>query len=137
MFWQKKPMAQPTTPLKLNGGRVFEVVGEGSYQRALDTICGGKCEDGYQMPKQATLVPEPANPHDRNAVAVFIDGHKVAYIPRGEAPPYQKLLLGLARRGFYCWCDATIVGGWLRGKNDEGHYGVKLDLADARHAVPR
>jgi len=30
----------------------------------------------------ATLVPEPSNPHDPNAVAVVIDGHHVGYIPR-------------------------------------------------------
>ena len=39
-----------------------------------------------------TLQREPYNPYDRHAVAVYWQGHKVGYIPRGENRVIAKLL---------------------------------------------
>src|SRR5690606_12065765 len=63
----------------------FEVVGESHRQDALSAICGGPCEEGHELYCTATLRPEPTNPHDRNAVAVDIDGRHVAYLSRSDA----------------------------------------------------
>ena len=38
------------------------------------------------------LIPEPDNPWDRNAVAVYIDGRKVGYLPRETSAAYAALL---------------------------------------------
>lgn len=93
------------------------VRGESHYQDALSDLCGGKIEGGHKFACEADLVPEPDNPHDPNAVAVFIQGRKVGYLPRQSARRFGKA----AKR-----CPAQIVGGW-RDASGEGHFGVELD----------
>ena len=51
-------------------------MGESLYQPALRRITGGRDFHGdftQAMAVSAVLVPEPDNPHDRNAVRVDID----------------------------------------------------------------
>jgi hypothetical protein len=118
-------------PVHLARGRgfTFEIVGEASYQAALDTICGGKCEDGYNLPVVAQLCFQEDNPYDSNAIMVLIDGKVVGYIPRDLAPEMRDAILKLDPEERPVTCDAKVVGGWIRDPNDEGHYGVKLSLS--------
>lgn len=51
-----------------DGSFGYDIVGEASYQRALDHICGGKCEDGHALEVAAVLIEEPDNPVDPNAI---------------------------------------------------------------------
>lgn len=109
----------------------FPIVGESNYQDALETLCGGRTEDGAEFYCAVVLVPEPSNPHDRNAVAAFIKGHKVGYLSREVAADAvrafrsARVLEGVA--------GAVIVGGWERPRKgrapDRGHFGVRLDVA--------
>jgi hypothetical protein len=55
-----KPVDAELEPFVLLGGKTVQVVGESYYQDALDAICGGKCDEGYQLMCQAELRPEPA-----------------------------------------------------------------------------
>ena len=80
--------ARKPQPLMLDGGQRVNIVGEASYQDALDRICGGKCEAGHDLTVKATLVPEP-HPYDPNAVMVQIDGMPVGYLCRDDAVAYQ------------------------------------------------
>ena len=64
--------------LLLPAGDIQDVVGESHYQAELEAIVGGKSEAACEVEKWAHLVPEPENPYDRNAVAVYIEGRKVA-----------------------------------------------------------
>jgi hypothetical protein len=71
--WQASaPTARPGPAEYLVGDGEFltEVVGESNYQRALETICGGRCEEGHNKHVVATLVLEDSNRHDSNAVRV-------------------------------------------------------------------
>lgn len=122
--------------LVLRGGRTVEAVGESYYQDALARVCGGKTYDGHQHPCIATLVPEPHNPYDRNAVGIYVDGQKVGHLSRSDAAAYQPLLARLANDGVVGTCTAMIVGGWDRGAGDEGHFGIRLDLAPPEWAHP-
>ena len=109
-----------------DGDFEFDVVGEASYQDALDRITGGKTDAGHEHECLATLIREPHNPHDSNAIAVFIEGRKVGYIARREASAISEMM---DRNGFDRFtADAMIVGGWDRGSRGQAHYGVKLDL---------
>jgi hypothetical protein len=105
----------------------FDIVGEASYQTALRAIAGPKSEDGVRRRCTAYLILEDSNPHDRNAVRVDIDGLTVGYLDRRMAKQYRA---ELARQKWSATmqADAVIVGGWKRGRSDEGSYGVKLDL---------
>lgn len=106
----------------------FEVVGESHRQDALSAICGGPCEEGHEFYCVATLRPEPSNPHDRNAVAVDVEGRHVAYLAREDAVDFLSEVRRLGVVGRRIECDAVINGGWDRGERGAGHFGVELDL---------
>ena len=127
-FKRSSEKADELEPVVLPGGRAVEVVGESYYQDALDAICGGKCEDGHQLLCQAELRPEPHNEYDNHAVGVYVDGRKVGHLSRADAKKRQTDLLALRAQGKRPMCGALISGGWLRGPDDEGHYGIRLDL---------
>lgn len=118
-----------SAPLRIVGdGRFdYEIVGESYYQAALDEICGGKCVEGHQIELPAALVPDPTNEHDPNAVKVVIRGKHVGFLARSEAAAYRKALSTAGRGAATAQTSAKIVGGWDDGE-DEGHYGVKLDI---------
>ncbi len=101
----------------------FDVVGESGYQDALSEICGGKTREGHNLECVAYLVPEPDNPHDESAIAVYIDNLKVGYLPRVVTKRVAEILAGRIIS-----VDAVIVGGWRRPSGSEGHFGVKLDF---------
>jgi hypothetical protein len=107
----------------------FDIVGEASYQDALDDLCGGKCEEGFNLPALAQLCFQEDNPHDANAIVVLIDRRVVGYVARDRAPSMRAEILRLNPSERPVTCNAKIVGGWARGRGDEGHYGVKLSLA--------
>ena len=127
-------MPSKSLPIALAGPGDFEheVVGESFYQDALDAICGGKCEDGHEKQCTAILRPEPTNKYDKNAVAVVIEGRKVAHLSRDDAMEFHDDMRRLGLAGQEAMCNARINGGWSRarkgGRTEEGHYGVELDL---------
>jgi Protein of unknown function (DUF4236)/HIRAN domain len=114
-----------------DGAYRYEVVGESHYQTELAAIVGGRTEDSASHECAAVLVPEPNNPYDPNAIYVCIGGHKVGYLARDCAVSFG---MALAQEGYgEASCRALIVGGWDRGKNDQGSFGVKLDIALPLH----
>jgi hypothetical protein len=117
--------------LRGNGQYSFAVVGESHYQAELEELVGGRTEESAEHYCQAELIPEPDNPFDRNAVYVSIAGEKVGYLPRQTVVRYNEARL--ARAVEIGWCAAVIVGGWERGEDDRGHFGVKLDVAQPFH----
>lgn len=119
---------QPVARLPGPGKYGVDVVGESKYQSSLEAICGGKCEDGHKKTVEAILVHEDANPYDNKAVRVDIDGKTVGYLSREEARQYRKALKNAGHAGITASCSAVILGGWIRGSTDQGHFGVKLDL---------
>ncbi len=126
------PISAPTFHIDGDGDFEQEVVGESYYQDALSAICGGHCDEGHEHECVATLVPEPDNPHDSNAVAVLIEGRKVGHLPRVAALVYTTALARHGNPAARFTCDAEIRGGWRRerrnGQVDEGGFGVWLDL---------
>jgi HIRAN domain len=110
-----------------NGQYSFAVVGESHHQIELEEIVGGRTEESADFECAALLVSEPDNSFDPNAIMVFITGEKVGYLPRKAAARYNE-----ARQAHgidLAVCDATIVGGWDRGDDDVGHFGVRLDVS--------
>jgi hypothetical protein len=99
------------------------VVGESFCEDAFLAICGPRRPEGYELLVDAVLVPEQDNRHDTKAVRVEVKGKKVGYLSRSIARRYR---MRFGRRTVYC--RAKIIGGWDRGGNDTGHFGVRLDL---------
>lgn len=110
------------------GDFACEVVGESNYQHHLEQIAGGRSDESARLSKQAILVLEDDNAHDKNAVCVFIDGLRVGYLSRDMAKSYRRRLKQQSLPIAHYRCDALIVGGWDRGGGDVGHFGVRLDL---------
>jgi hypothetical protein len=120
---------RPAEARSLAGDGLFrvEVVGESHYQAVLEEICGGHTEKGVRHDCVAMLVPEPENPHDRNAIRVDINGRTVGYLSRADAVGYRDGL-NLAGAAIHpLRCRAVIRGGWKR-PDGLGYFGVMLDL---------
>lgn len=110
----------------------IDVVGESQYQRAIEIAAGGRTEDGSNAIVEAILVLEDSNPYDDQAVQVRIGGRVVGYLSRENARNYRRELAAIGHPKITTRCQAKIVGGWDRGPDDRGHFGVKLDLPPAR-----
>jgi hypothetical protein len=106
----------------------IHIVGESHHQLALNQICGGKIYDGHNNILTAELIHEDDNPFDDKAIRIDIDGMTVGHFSRKIAREYRTRIAEAGYPGVTAFCKAKIVGGWKRGKNDEGHYGVRLDL---------
>jgi hypothetical protein len=119
----------------LSGDLTFPVkcVGTSYRARSLEQICGAGKWDGNNLMVTAVLVLEDVNPYDPNAVRIDIEEKPVGYLSRADAVRYREMLVrrGLPKRRHHCW--ARITGGWERGGNDRGHYGVRLDLQLPNH----
>lgn len=127
-------MTTPVTRIR-NGPGTFsvDVVGESRFQDALTTICGGRTARGHRLRVEAFLVPQDNNPGDRHAVRVYIDRKTVGFLEGATARQFRRGLhkAGLNGNGVAVRCNAIIVGGWDRGGEDQGFFGVKLDLPNA------
>jgi len=90
----------------------FEIVGESYFQAALRKIRNSRCmaEDNDF---EAYVVTEPDNLHDANACAVFIEGFKVGYLPRGAAASFVAQIADQGIHGVSCFqLRAKLVGGF-------------------------
>ncbi|MFC6157254.1 HIRAN domain-containing protein [Kribbella jiaozuonensis] len=118
--------AAPTIQM-LGGHEDLEVVGESNYQPALWEICGRQLGQRVRHPIVGVLVPEPQNPYDSNAIAVFVEGHIVGYLDRQTASLYiQGLHELMASSGAYIALDGVVVGGGHR-TDGPGRLGIWLE----------
>jgi hypothetical protein len=119
-------------PGRESGEPLLRAVGESFHQPALEAACGRRNGEEVFFDCEATLVPEPDNRFDGNAVRVEIGGHLTAHLARADAAEYQPLLLELRETGYTALCRALIVG---RDANDPDsqttNLGVCLDVASA------
>lgn len=106
----------------------IEVVGESKYQRTIQAIAGPRSHEGHEIHTQATLVPEPNNRYDENAICVKIDGKRVGYLDRETAIEWRDHLAAQGLPIATYRAPAVIRGGWDRGGNDQGHFGIRLRL---------
>ena len=113
----------------LRGRQLINVAGESHYQEALRELAGTAGGDVVRIEVEASLVPEPDNPHDPNAVMVQISERLVGYLPRDAAVAYGPILQAVAGRGRTAACEAMIAG---RGGAD-AVLGVFLRLPEPDH----
>ena len=112
-----------------NGKFNFEIVGESNYQGALEMICGGRDEESAKQRAEASLVLENDNPYDDKAVRIDISGKTVGYLSKVNARKYREFLVIRNYGNIVGVCQAIVVGGWSRSKEETGSFGVKLDLS--------
>ncbi len=118
--------AADVTATLYEGDVDLEVRGESFYQENLQQVV-------QQLGRSvlALLVPEPKNPYDSNAVAVWVGGLKVGHLSREDAEVYQPAVIRLQREaGNPVALTGRIVGGdsgksfgiWL--KHDPEDFGL-------------
>jgi HIRAN domain len=78
----------------LEGDELIRVVGTSHYQDALLELAPRESDEEIRVNTVATLVPEPDNPHDPQAIAVHIDGKLVGYLSRDENRRWQEVAGG-------------------------------------------
>ena len=78
----------------------------------------------------AELVPEPGNRFDPEAVAVEIDDRPVGYLRHEDAIWLRPLIDDSLDMHGLATCEAVIRGGWDRGRDEVGWFGVTLLLPD-------
>jgi hypothetical protein len=95
----------------------LSAVGESQYQPALQRAAqfGRVC--------WATLLPEPHNPFDGNAVAVQIQGETVGYLSRADARRYQSRLQSLKQ-------PMNVPAKLIGGTSDKPSFGLMLDCRE-------
>lgn len=132
------PHPLPGAPSRLGARGRVSVVGEFYRQDGIGFVVGGRVvADGGNwdeaLEAEAALVPEPDNPHDRNAVRVDLCTPRgwvtAGYIAREQAVEYQPRLLRMARAGQLPTTEARICR--ARG----GPLAVYLHLSDADSCV--
>lgn len=106
----------------------FQAAAELHYQDALSRLCGGKQRDSADVCFSAWLYLENSNPYDHLAVRVDIQGDTVGYLSRDYARRLRRWLKRHGHTAKAAQCQANIRGGWYRGPDDQGHFGVFLDL---------
>lgn len=120
----------------LGDGVDFEmaIVGESYYGLEIKRIAGDRLAKGEEVVFQVTIVREPNNEHDPNAIAVIGSfGKKIGYFSRDYAREYQSLLQRLEAQGMTAVCSAKMFG----GKGQKKNIGVWLDMETADVLIAR
>jgi len=110
-------------PIDITGSDRIEVVGESFYRPALRELSAASTGSQVGRLYQAALVCDPANPYDRNAVKVMVEGRHVGHLPRELAALVTDRISELTSLNGEVTCAAEI-----RGSGPEFGQGVVLSV---------
>lgn len=108
----------------------LRVVGLPGHQDVLWSIVGRDATGPVRQEIHALLVAEHGDPLDRNAVAVWLGGHRVGRLARTDAGRLRRGLIRLQRRHR----KAVALPGHVGGDRDDG-LGVYLSYDAAAFGV--
>lgn len=115
-----QPAPRTVTPTRIwSPNRIrIEAVGETFRQDAYRNIFDGRpafnSENGAEIYGELILIPDPANPHDHKAVAVWYQDNHIGYMSREEAANYHDKIAALDPSG------ALAVDGRIWSRNVQG-----------------
>lgn len=110
------------------GQSAVEVVGEAYREEAFRRIFAGPAfnsEGGAEEYLPAVLTDDSANPHDGNAVAVWLKEQHVGYLDRDRARAWHPVVSQLAAQNQHLVVDARV---WARDAGNRVHARVTLYL---------
>lgn len=105
---------------------LISISGESFYQNTLIKIFGEPNEKGHYFETTASLIREPTNKYDSNAIKCLINGKLVGHVNREDAETISANLD--ANKVTKISVDCEVKGGWNRGKRDAGMYGVSVHV---------
>jgi hypothetical protein len=108
----------------------LRVVGLPGHQDVLWAMVGHDAAEPVRQDVHALLVAEHGNPFDRNAVAVWLGGHRVGRLGSGDALRLRPGLIRLQRQHR----RAVALPGWVGGDRHDG-LGVHLSYDAAAFGV--
>jgi hypothetical protein len=117
-----------TFPIKYSGEPAYPIVGESYRQPAIRSIIDREYDGGVYWHVVAQLCFIEDNPHDRNAVGVFIDSQLVGYIPTKDAARVRQEISAANPNELPVICKGMIRGGFTDGKK-RADYGVTIGLS--------
>jgi hypothetical protein len=129
-------VATPSRAVDLGDGIGFEmgIVGEARYGVEIRRIAGRRQAQGECMEFTVTLLPEPDNEYDPNAVVVLSDRSKtIGYLSREDAAEYGPVFTALAAHGQVAQCRAKMFG----GTDAKPNIGVWLDIDPVEELLER
>lgn len=100
-------------------------------QEAMRSLVPGLMPEGGKR-VTATLVREPSNPDDPDAVMILVDGKHVDYLSRTDALEFQPLLQTLEAKGEIAECGARVYG----LEDERSVWKIRLDVARPSRAMP-
>lgn len=116
------------TPITLAGECEVEVVGESSHQDALLALSGGgRPYGGVDLDAVAQLEVD-RDDVGSDVVRVLVDDARVGHLREEDARAYARLVERAQALHGSARCSARIRGGWDRGGDDIGRFGVVLLL---------
>lgn len=100
---------------RFDDSRRVAVVGFRYHQPALRDVARGHISISTDRCEVlASLVPEPTNAHDSNAVQVMVDGQRIGYLKAGSAKRYRKRILNGSASASYPCLIRRQDEGWLQ-----------------------
>lgn len=99
-------MSDMRGPIELSPATTeLHLVGVSFYEAAL------KANEGEVI---VSLIPEPTNPYDPNAIAAYVNGQQIGHVPKEFTSIYGQLFAAFDARGFdLVW--AGDIGEWEEG----------------------
>ncbi len=85
----------------------IEIVGESFHADYIRALRRKHRDSDFEI----VLVPEPDNPYDRSAVAIYVDGAPVGHLSREMASAWQPMVAAANAEGFVVAGTASIWGG--------------------------
>lgn len=115
-----------TRRITLPGDMERDAVGESLCQDALLELTGGQRSfGGVEVEAVADLLPSSDDPTN---VEVRIEGHRVGWMSRPDADRWSSDIADAQDHAGGATCRAVIRGGWDRGGEDVGLFGVTIYL---------
>ena len=120
---------EPSHVWDSKGDFEFDVVGESFYQDNLRKFAGVHGDEPANEEVDAYIVPDNDNEYDDKAVAIYVNGHKVAHMSRTDARKFRRRLSSKKLGGATTQCKAIITGGGLQKRSGQRYdYGISLDI---------
>lgn len=87
------PPTATVARIRSEGRYAGEVVGESFYRDNFLKLLGARAGTEDEMHGDALLVLEDDNPHDNQAVGVYVEGLKVGHLPRALARDFRAAIV--------------------------------------------
>lgn len=118
----------------------LEVVGEAYRDDEVIAVIGRrpKVDEEVELREIATLIPEPDNPYDKNAVSVRIKVHLVGYMSKDDAKRYKPVVDRIVASGHTPVTGASIWAVARKSYDGKPRFfsNVRLALGEPHMLVP-